>query len=186
MNSDPSFIAQRIDDLLWLRLLNRGSFMNSPSVKAAADEFLAQGGVLIVIDMEICQGVDSTFMGTLIGISNSCEAAGGALQIASPTERTRSAMESLGLDMILEIDPPEAPWRSQMAQIRAYVQEQSENEETSEDVASPTLSELDRTKLVLKAHQALSELNEQNKESFGYVCESLEEELRQHEQQAQP
>lgn len=129
---------------------------------------------MVVVDLELCQGVDSTFMGTLAGIARLCMGKGGELQIASPTERTRAAMEGLGLDMLLALDPTDAPWRSQLAEIRAKIS-QTGGASTGE---GPKLSDLERTEHVLDAHKTLSGLNKQNADSFGYVCESLEEDLR--------
>ena len=94
--TDTSLTYHEFDDCLWIRCTNRGSFVNSPALKTISEKYLARGGKLIVVDMEICPGVDSTFMGTLAGLARQMTAQGGFLQIATPTKRTRSAMESLG------------------------------------------------------------------------------------------
>lgn len=159
-----------------MRCNSRGCFINSPSLKSVAGRYIDAGGSCIVVDLEFCPGVDSTFMGTLAGLARRCMAAGGALQVASPTARTRSAMESLGLDMLLEIDPPEAAWQSQLESRRAALSQSS-----AADVPEPApLSELDRTRHVLDAHNTLRSMNRQNDETFGYVCETLQEDLKRH------
>jgi anti-anti-sigma regulatory factor len=82
-----------------------------------AEAYIASGGKLVVIDLETCSGVDSTFMGTIAGIarrlSNSEEE--GEVQIAAPTDNARSALECLGLDALVDIEPAEAPWRGQIS-----------------------------------------------------------------------
>ena len=35
-----------------------------------------------MVDLEICPGVDSTFMGALAGLARKCMAAGGSVQVA--------------------------------------------------------------------------------------------------------
>ena len=175
MTNDPSFTIHPLDQMLWIRLNSRGCFLNSAKLKAVVENYQKQGGNYCVIDLELCPGVDSTFMGTLIGLSNLCDSAGGKLQLISPTERTRSAMESLGLDMIIDIDPTDEEWFSQIDQIRKSIEEKDETENLIED---KNYNEIEQAHHVLKAHRDLSALNEENKQHFEYVCESLEEEIR--------
>ena len=163
-------------DCLWVRCASRGCFVNSPALKALADRYLESGGSNIIVDLEVCPGVDSTFMGTLAGMARKCMAAGGSVQIASPTQRTKDAMESLGLDMLLDIDPPTAPWQENIAERRALLAQGNARE-----AASGQMDELERTRHVLDAHNTLRAMNHKNNETFGYVCETLEEDLMRHE-----
>lgn len=178
--SDTSLTHHLFDDCLWLRCTGRGSFVNSPALKSVAEQYLNDGGNAIVVDLELCPGVDSTFMGTLAGLARRCMAVGGQLHIASPTARAREAMESLGLDMLMEIDPSGTFWSDDIDERRAVL---------AGDSASPVaeeapLSEIARTRHVLEAHNTLRSMNRQNDETFGYVCETLEEDLlRQTEEQ---
>ena len=166
------------EDFLWIRCSGRGSFVNSPALKTIADKYLEKATGNIVVDLEICPGVDSTFMGTLAGLARKVMANGGTLQVAAPTQRTRAAMESLGLDMIIDLDPADAPWQSKLEEIRATLTQGSEpcKEDTVAD-----LSELERTRHVLEAHNTLRAMNKKNDETFGYVCETLEEDLQRHQ-----
>ena len=168
------------EDCLWVRCSGRGSFVNSPALKAVADKYMDSGKGNIVVDLEICPGVDSTFMGTLAGLSRKASAMGGFLQVASPTQRTRAAMESLGLDMLVDIDPPEAPWQTDIQERRYKLAEQNAPEAAGNRA---DLTELERTRHVLEAHNTLRGLNKKNDETFGYVCETLEEDLKRHEQE---
>lgn len=165
-------------DCLWVRCSSRGSFINSPTLKSIAERYLQEGGSRIVVDMELCPGVDSTFMGTLAGIARTCLAAGGAVEIASPSARTQAAMESLGLDMLIAINPPEAAWQAELEQRRAAL-----TEHTAQAAAEAPLTEADRTRHVLEAHNTLRSMNKQNDETFGYVCETLAEDLQRHERE---
>ena len=67
MNNNSSILFGLFDEFLWVRCSGRGSFANSPTVKSLGDDYIASGGRLIVIDLETCSGIDSTFMGTLAG-----------------------------------------------------------------------------------------------------------------------
>ncbi len=176
--TDSSLFYHVFPDCLWIRCASRGSFINSPTLKAAAEKYLECGGKLVVIDLEVCPGVDSTFMGTLAGLARRAMAKGAALEIASPTERTRAAMEGLGLDMLIPLDPQFSCWSADKEQRRMCLEKQLGNAEG----LMGDLSELDRTRHVLEAHQVLRSMNKQNEEAFGYVCETLEDDLARQQQ----
>ncbi len=157
------------DGFSWIRLEGKGSFLNSPGVKTFADGRIAAGERLIVVDLSACAGMDSTFMGTLAGTAARLASLdGGCLHIADPGERNRRSLEDLGLDFLMEIDPPNAVWRGSVDAIRS-------------DLRSPnlpgTLAWAQRTKHVLEAHQTLSELNEENARGFSEVVSQLQKEL---------
>ncbi len=168
--TDSSLYHHTFDDCLWIRCASRGSFINSPSLKALAEKYIEGGGKVIVVDLEVCPGVDSTFMGTLAGLARRVMAIGGRIEIASPTERTRSSMESLGLDMLIDIDPAGAAWRADIGQRRFMLDGGAGAEQRD-------MSERERTLHVLEAHNVLRSMNTKNDETFGYVCETLEEDL---------
>ena len=115
-------------------------------------------------------------MGTLAGLARTLMAQGGMLQIATPTRRTRSAMESLGLDMLVDIDPADAGWQANIEERRAQLSQGS-----SKEASVASMNELERTRHVLEAHNTLRAMNTKNNEAFGYVCETLEEDLMRHE-----
>ena len=89
MNNNSSILFGLFDEFLWVRCSGRGSFANSPTVKSLGDDYIASGGRLIVIDLETCSGIDSTFMGTLAGLSRRLLPIGGSVQIASDRKSTR-------------------------------------------------------------------------------------------------
>ncbi len=176
--TDSNLFYHVFPDCLWIRCASRGSFINSPTLKAVAEAYLDNGGQLVVVDLEVCPGVDSTFMGTLAGLARRASAVGGGIEIASPTQRTRAAMENLGLDMLLPMDPGDSVWSGDKEARRAVLEQQ-----LGDAAAQQTdLSELDRTRHVLEAHKVLRSMNKQNDEAFGYVCETLEDDLARQEE----
>ena len=175
MNNNSSILFGRFDEFLWIRCSGRGSFSNSPTVKSLGDEYIASGGRLIVIDLETCSGIDSTFMGTLAGLARRLKPIDGAVQIASPSERCLSALESLGLDALLSIEPPTAPWRGKGEEIRANL--------GTETTPAVHLDARDQTLHVLDSHLTLSELSEENEEKFRNVTDCLKDELKRQKDQ---
>lgn len=145
-------------------------------MKEFGDRRIAAGERCLVVDLGGCSGMDSTFMGTLAGMAARLSAQDNAgLQIADPGSRNRRSLEDLGLDFLMEIDPPQAVWRGNIDKVR------SELTPTSTNVA-PT--QLERTKLVLEAHQELASKNDRNAKTFSNVVSMLENELKEKQRKA--
>ncbi len=139
-------------------------------MKDFGDQRIADGERLLVVDLGGCSGMDSTFMGTLAGMAARLSAQdGGGLQIADPGSRNRRSLEDLGLDFLMEIDPPSAVWRGSIDKVRSGL-------ETPAASGAPT--PVQRTKLVLEAHKELASRNDKNAETFSNVVSMLEDELK--------
>lgn len=136
-------------------------------MKAFADERIGAGEKCLVVDLDACTGMDSTFMGTLAGMASKLSAVDdGKLQIASADERNRRSLEDLGLDFLMEIDPPDAIWQNKLNATR------SELKPIGAATSDPRTSGLH----VLEAHRKLSALNEKNEQAFSAVVSMLEKE----------
>src|SRR6478609_4666405 len=109
------------DGFSWIRCEGKGSFLNSPAMKAFGDQRITAGERCLVVDLGGCTGMDSTFMGTLAGMATRLGSLPepGVLQIADSGARNRRSLEDLGLDFLLEIDPPEAVWHNRIDAVRA-------------------------------------------------------------------
>jgi len=166
--ADHSIIVGVFDGFSWIRCDGKGSFRNSPMMKAYAEERISAGERRLVVDLGACTGMDSTFMGTLAGMASKLTAAGdGRLQIASADERNRQSLEDLGLDFLMEIDPPAADWQSRLEVIRGELKSIG-----SATATNPQASGIH----VLEAHRKLSALNEKNEQAFSAVVSMLEKE----------
>jgi hypothetical protein len=97
---------------------------------------------------------------------------GGVLQIADSGARNRRSLEDLGLDFLMEIDPPDAPWRGDLDAVRSKLN-------TPAPAGAP--GQVQRAQHVLEAHQTLSETNEKNAREFSSVVTLLENELAEKE-----
>jgi len=140
--------------------------MHSPAIKAFGDTRIAAGEKCMVVDLAVCSGMDSTFMGTLAGMAARLSAQeGGGLQIADPGERNRRSLEDLGLDFLMEIDPPGAVWRGRVDEIRSQLHEPR---------MPGTYGREQRARHVLEAHKALAEINDENARDFAAVVSQLE------------
>ena len=130
---------------------------------------MSEGESVLVVDLADCSGMDSTFMGTLAGMASRLTAVdGGALQVAEADERNRRSLEDLGLDFLMQINPDEADWKDRLEEIRSCL-------EPAESGDSP--NQLDRARHVLKAHEDLSDINEENAAEFRTVVGTLKKQV---------
>ena len=157
----------KINEFTWIRCQGKGNFLVSAKLKECAEHFLKQEEKIIVVDLEACTGMDSTFMGTLSGIALRLTKSAGSLHIASANEKNRSSLEDLGLSELMQIND-EGAWSGTEANIRASLQIWSSDKKPDA---------LQRSMLVLEAHKTLSATNESNAKKFETVVNLLENEL---------
>ena len=143
--------------------------MSSPSLKKCAEHCLEAGERCLVIDLHVCTGMDSTFMGMLAGLAMRLtkQAGGGRLEIAGASEKNVSSLEDLGLDAFMEINPGAASWTQRMEEIRGQLAPWN----------AQAIPPLERSREVLEAHKTLSAANEENAQKFETVVSLLEKEL---------
>jgi len=168
VTTDNPILVGIFDRFSWIRCEGKGSFLTSPAMKAFGEARIASGERCLVVDLGGCSGMDSTFMGTLAGMAARLSALdGGRLQVADAKERNRRSLEDLGLDFLLDIDPPEAPWRGFVQQVRELL---------GPAVPAGT-TDVERAVHVLEAHRMLSMQSEENARKFSGVVSLLESEL---------
>jgi len=168
VTAENAILVGNFDGFTWIRCEGKGSFLTSPALKEFAEARIALGERCIVVDLGGCTGMDSTFMGTLAGLSARLSAPGGKVQVADAGDRNRRSLEDLGIDFLVEIDPPVAPWRGKVDEIRLALA-------PLQPPGLPGL--LDRAKHVLEAHKVLSSANGENAKKFAGVVSLLEAEV---------
>jgi len=177
VSSENAILVGVFDGFTWIRCEGKGSFVISPVLKECADARIAAGERCLVVDLEACTGMDSTFMGQLASFSARLSKLGAAdgVQIAGAGERNRGSLEDLGLDCLLAIDPPAALWRGRVAELRAAL-------EPYHMGRLPGLQE--RAKHILDAHKTLAATSDDNARKFAGVVGILEKEVSDNERKA--
>lgn len=138
-------------------------------MKQFGEERIHAGEKRLVIDLGGCTGMDSTFMGSLAGMAARLTAGGGALEIADIDSRGRQSLEDLGLDCMMAICPPDAPWIGRLDAIR------HELAPPRSIAALPNVR--DRAKHVLEAHETLADTSKDNAKRFSGVISILRDDL---------
>ncbi len=162
---EDSILAGLFQDVAWIRVIGKGTFQNAPALKAFAKQRIEEGQEEIVIDLEDCPCMDSTFMGTITAIALQLRArTEGQLQVINTNERTAKSLQELGLDQILDLDLNDSVWSEERALVR---------ENITRSLVTEPLPQKECRQIVLEAHEALCQANQDNVARFRNVLDYL-------------
>lgn len=162
MSISSSVLVGSLGRTVWLKVNGRGTFQNSPGVKEFVKQMIQRGHREFVVDLDTCELMDSTFMGTLAGVALRLREIGqGGLRAVNVNDRNASLLENLGLDHLFTVETGHAA--DAPATLRQA--EPAGADETKETV--------------LEAHEALIEADAHNAVKFKDVVEYLRQELAQ-------
>ncbi|MGD9873861.1 MAG: STAS domain-containing protein [Kiritimatiellia bacterium] len=167
--TDSILVAMQPDAAL-VRVQGRASFKCSPALKTFCGAAIERGIPRIIMDMETCVGMDSTFMGVLAGIAVNLKAAsGGVIQMINLSGRTRGLLATLGLDQMVEAwQPGESP-----AELADRFRQ-----EGMERLSDEGRDRREMAKTMLEAHETLVEVFPENRPKFKDVLDYLREDMK--------
>ena len=160
MIAPPSILVGVSNRTVWVRVEGKGSFANSTGLMQFSKEMTNRGYRQFVVDLKQCPVMDSTFMGTLTGISLRLRELGsGQLCLVNLNVRNRDLLSGLGLDRFFAMDyTPEACLADQTLPL------------TPED-------KLARAQTMIEAHEAVVTANPANEAKFKDVLDYLKQDL---------
>ncbi len=171
MIAPSTILVGRIGKVFWLRVEGRGTFQNSVQVKKALQAVVANGTHDLVVDLERCPMMDSTFLGTLTCAAlNLREKNGGSLSVLNANARNLQLLSELGLDHIMEVDTHGDAWPKEREIACAQLATCGEKGASCK---------MEQTQHVLKAHQTLADMSNTNEGRFRDVIHFLEKELEE-------
>lgn len=160
MAVSPSCRIARSSDGYVVSLLGPGTLSTSHAFR----EFVRQSldsGLCVVVDLEACEYLDSTFMGCLIGLHKmSVRSGGNRFQIYAAEACRLRLLATSGLHQLLD-----------------FIEERPH---TSDKFISLELTDLDERTLgrhVMDAHRMLSRLGGKDADKFRAIADRLEKEL---------
>jgi anti-anti-sigma regulatory factor len=91
---------------VYARVAGRGTFQNSQPLRQFAMEKIDQGQEEFIIDLGLCQAMDSTFLGMLVGIGLRLRQTGptASVRIVNMNARNLNLLQTLGLDGLFRIN----------------------------------------------------------------------------------
>lgn len=166
VTTSDSIEVGEVEGSQWVSVLGKGSFSSSPRLKEYLDQKLEGGANDVVVDLNGCSAMDSTFMGTLAGFALTLAQREGHMMVVGLSERNRDSLVDLGLAELIELEGEggNSKWSSRLNEIREDLKPWQGNRKGAA-VAEE----------VLAAHQKLCDANENNAAKFEAVIEVLEE-----------
>ena len=160
MKAGTKILVSCSDYIVWIRVEGNGSSTDSTALKDFAKEMIHRGAREFIVDLRDCPVMDSTFIGTLTGISLWLRELGeGSLYVLNLNERNAESLCSLGLDQLFNIRVSEIREEGQALEMPL-----------KEDHTA-------RAQTMLEAHEALIKAVPENLPKFKDVIRYLEEEL---------
>ena len=145
-----------------MKLEGRGTFENSKCVKEFVQRMISKGHNDFVLDLEKCELMDSTFMGTLASVAFSLrDLESGLLRVVRANTRNFSLLEGLGLDHLFQVEPEPSP-SLPPALHKAGIPGSAPDEQRL---------------AILEAHEALIDADSRNAVRFQDVIEYLRQEI---------
>lgn len=148
---------------VWVRIEGRGNFQGSGAIRKFVRAMIHRGYREFLIDLAACDHMDSTFMGTLTGISQNLRELGqGSLRAINVSPRNVELLENLGLNFLFSVEPLGSEIKipaEQGAKLMILPAESGPEKE-----------------LILAAHEALVAANPVNASRFKDVLEYLRQE----------
>lgn len=172
VNNTSTILFASLPSVVWIRIEGKGSFEISAQLREFVTRRIQGGDARFVIDLDRCSGMDSTFMGTLLGLSKEVTAKnGGLLDVVNANARNVQLLKNLGLTSILSLDERGERWLG-------------EREEVGQQLAPSGNLPPDKqttAKVMLEAHEALAGAQPQNDARFRDVIRYLKEDLKANE-----
>lgn len=150
-----------------LSIQGKATWIQSSAFYDQCDGLIGSGHDLL-IDLALCDCMDSTFLGTMHELIDRAEQADVELRLQAVIPPLENLFEELGMDRVIDhIVPTLLPLPRQMSPLVATHH-----------------SEQSQAQRVLRAHERLAELGESNREKFSLVIEQLRREVAGQERRA--
>ena len=161
-------MAAVVDDTAYIIVRVRATFKISPAFKQFCVAMMESGVKCLVLDMQDCSGMDSTFMGVVAGLANRLRRQDGTVMMINLSPHLRGLIETLGLDHLVEAYNQGCGQISMDEMLSSCHPVPMDIKLASDDVNAETM---------LDAHETLVRLLPENEEKFRDVLHYLREEL---------
>ncbi|HOX07910.1 MAG TPA: STAS domain-containing protein [Planctomycetota bacterium] len=143
-----------------IRVIGLGNMKVAMGLMDFTQEMLRSGYKQFVFDLSACKGLDSTFMGAMVGLAAAAQEDNGGAAVVNASTDNAELLQIVGADKFLKVAGP-------------YKMEDIETERLD---APPPSSER-RIELVKKAHENLVVIDQRNEARFGAFLRQLSNEL---------
>lgn len=161
------------DAELWVKIVGQGNCQLSPTFKSLFSSLSEKGFSQVILDLQDCQGVDSTFIGVLAKLATQIKASpdSGRFLLREANERVAKSISSLGIDALDQFVTAQATPSPDHDLFNAFCQNENSTDDQKKEVC----------KTSLEAHTTLCDLNEDNKKKFQHVLDFLKDDFDSNE-----
>jgi anti-sigma B factor antagonist len=164
-------LAATADNCTLVAISGAATFKLAPAFKQAAQAARLAGSVLIVVDMEACVSMDSTFMGAIASLGfASQKSENPRLVLINLGSAAAAMLKGLGVDRILKIYPAGA--------LPAGMGDLSRLVQSLRPVEAAAPGARDMAALMYDAHDTLTRVDPENMRRFKDVLAFLREDIR--------
>lgn len=149
------------ESTLYIQVVGPGSMYNVAHLDVFASSEIEHGVRQVYIDLSRCTSMDSTFMGTMVGILNRLQAHKGRMAVINPSGLNHRLLTMLGINTVIPILTEQKVPELQFAQVG--------------QVGTQTFQK--RLSFIKQAHENLVTLSDSNRQQFQAFLQSLETEL---------
>lgn len=158
--ADNRLQVSRAEDAVHIQVIGLGNMFLAPTLQALVESELESGFANFVVDLSACAGMDSTFMGTFIGLSTKVKNNFGWFCLVNVSDENLRLLKMLGVLHMVSIHEGEFP--------------AAEGEST---LLYPTTDPYVRQKQIHSAHRLLLDADPENEKRFGPFIKALEQEM---------
>ena len=150
------------EEFVYCRVVGLGNMNNCAAFQSYSQQMRDRGYREFILDFSSCDGLDSTFLGILLGIALGDRTTPAHVVVVNASDGVRRLLGEVGIDRLLEVCPergalPEIP-------LQRLQEEQRER---------------DRIQMILRAHEDLCAVDSANHQRFGQFLAALKKELTQ-------
>jgi anti-sigma B factor antagonist len=108
--AEAKILMTRDDKVAVFKISGAGTFQTAVGFRATFTQLLADGVTHYIIDLEECEQLDSTFLGTILGLALKVrQLPSGKVHVIRPNELVRKLFLGTGLDQIFDMTDPGEP-----------------------------------------------------------------------------
>lgn len=156
------FRVARDGSTLYVQASGLANMKNAPLLDALFQSEANRGLEMICVDLSQCTGMDSTFMGLLVGTSSAMKVDARRLVVLNPSELCAKLLDMLGVSEVLPVlehcQPPEIIF-------------------VDLGEGAVAVGAMQRMEVIRRAHHALAGVNEANHAQFAAFIAALEADL---------
>ncbi len=160
--SEKGHVLATCDEhIVYCRIVGYGNMNNCAPFQESSQQLQEQGYREFILDFSRCEGLDSTFLGILLGMAVGLDDEPAKVVVVNAGDSIRKILTEVGIDRLIEIcrekvTLPDIPMRRLQAM------------ETGREA---------RVTMILQAHENLCRIHPDNQARFGRFVKTLRQEL---------